>query len=571
MSAIPAALHAALQLLPTPEAAEESAPTEAVPRSNFQPVGNPFLQRFALHRMLGAFVAATGVLEAKRGASYHAWLHRLRLLDRLPGSWSVESVVDTLPVIGSRPVAPCPDLPPGVTGPWPQRPVLAPGLYSPVMNLSREEEQRHLSFNVLRYLGQATTTLPRAVWKASARARLAEMNDVTFASLLQDTTYAQYICKGLDPKDLHPFRHLLRRPASEYYKVDFELFAEMQTIDPEMPQTGSVTLLERDSTGRFWPLAIQLGDRVIEPQHGPAWELARYFVLQHAATQTVVVWHPRLHFPCDAVHAITLSLLPDGHPIKRLMLPHTPLTLGLHQAVMHNHRSVFHNNQREIFAPMAYTTKAIRDAAAKGRAGIAGNRGYPEYRWGDDLLGDHVSYGHYRREWAAAFFRLCEGALAQVSSHDRAVAAWADHISAFVPGFPDSSVIFQGDTLAQAVSTWMRGVTAFHTADHYSYGRIPMKWSPLRVRAPLPHPDQTERVPVGRLVSREDRLRQVLAHELFFRPTVIYRLSEVQYDVEGGRAQHSVDRFFEEVAAIDAEWSTSSFPTSDQIGASIHY
>ena len=200
--------------------------------------------------------------------------------------------------------------------------------------------------------------------------------------------------------------------------------------------------------------------------------IARYFVLQHAATQTILVWHPRLHFPCDAVHAITLSMLPDGHPIKQLVLPHTPLTLGLHQAVIHNQRSVFHNNQRELFTPMAYTTRAIHEAAARGRRGVPGNRGYPEYRWGEDMVGEHVRYGHYRREWADAFFLLCQGVLAGVSPSDRAVSAWADHIAAFVPGFPDSSVIFQGDTLARAVSTWMRGVTVFHTADHYNYARI---------------------------------------------------------------------------------------------------
>ncbi|MEO0602797.1 MAG: hypothetical protein AAF211_15245, partial [Myxococcota bacterium] len=150
-------------------------------------------------------------------------------------------------------------------------------------------------------------------------------------------------------------------------------------------------------------------------------------------------------------------------------------------------------------------------------------------------------------------------------------ARWADHIAEFVPGFPDGSVIMKGDHLVRAVSTWMRGVTVFHTADHYSFSRIPLKWSPLRVRAPLPHPGMTERVRPRDLITREDRLRQVMAHELFFRELVIYRLSDVRYEVAGGRARAAVRRFWKDVDRIDARWKDSAYPTSREIGASIHY
>lgn len=184
MSAIPAKFHAALLQIGNPlervrTAREAKAPAPAPMQR--QPVGNPFLRRFALHRALGLFMASTGLMEARQGAGYHRVLHRLRLLDRLPASWDPEPLVEALPLQGSRPVPPSPDLPDGIEGPWPQTPVLDPGLYPPVMNLPRDEELRHLSFNVLRYLGQATTTLPRAMWLAAKRRRIADLDDAEFA------------------------------------------------------------------------------------------------------------------------------------------------------------------------------------------------------------------------------------------------------------------------------------------------------------------------------------------------------------------------------------------------------
>ena len=252
------------------------------------------------------------------------------------------------------------------------------------------------------------------------------------------------------------------------------------------------------------------------------------------------------------------------------MLPHTPLTLGLHQAVIHNQRSVFHNNQRELFTPFAYTTEAIHAAAARARRGIAGNRGYPAYRWGQDHVDERLPYGRYRRGWADAFYRLCEGVLADVSPLDGHVAAWADHIAAFVPGFPDGSSIFHGDNLVGAVSTWMRGVSAFHTADHHSFAQMPLTYVPFRVRTPMPRRGMGT-VPRHRLLTCEDRLRHVLAHELFFRPVVVYRMADVRYDVLPGGPQRAVRRFWRNVRALDERWAGQGFPTSREIGASIHY
>lgn len=535
-----------------------------------QPVGNAFLAQFGGLRALGALLAAGRMMEANEQPHYHHWLKEWGVLDRLPRDWDQDALLERLPWGAGSVDAPAPRLPFGVKGPWPQEPVLGSSFYKPVLNISREEEFNHLKYNVLRYLGQATTTLPRAVLEALSKPRVEPMRDQDLEFLLQDTAMGQFIVQGLDPADVQAFSHLLERDPESYYKVDFSIVGGLEKLDEAFLVEPSVVLMDRDPQGRFKLKAIQVGQEVLEPSHTHAWELARYCVMQNAAQLMVTIWHPRLHFPCDSVHAITLSVLPDGHPIKNLILPHTPLTLGLHKAVIHHRRSVLHNNQREIYTPFPCTTQGIHAGVERGREGVPGNRSFPAYRWGEDLPGLHVPYGHYRQQWADAFFDLCRGVLADITPQDRHVAAWADHIADFVPGFPDSSAIFEGDTLAEAVSTWMRNVTVFHTADHHSYSNIPLQWAPLRLRHPSPHP-QMGRVDLDALVSREDYLRHVLANELFFKPTVVFRLSEVQYKVAPGAPQQAVDHFWQEVARLDERWADSHFPTSDQIGASIHY
>jgi hypothetical protein len=533
-------------------------------------VGNAFLADFGGLRALGAFLAAGRMMEASPNPRYHQWLKQWGVLDRLPAEWGQASLLERLPWGPGSVDAPGPELPFGVKGPWPQAPVLSEQFYRPVLNISREEELNHLKYNVLRYVGQAATTVPRAVLEALSAPRLRPMGDLDLESMLQDTALGQFIVQGLDPHDVQSFGHLLERDPQSYYKADFSILGGLEKLGEQFLTEPSVVLLDRDAQGRFKLKAIKVGEQVLEPHHTHAWELARYCVMQGAAQLIITVWHPRVHFPCDAVHAISLSVLPDGHPIKALMLPHTPLTLGLHKAVIHHRRSVLHNNQREIYTPFPCTTAGIHEGVRRGREGVPGNRSFPAYRWGEDLPGLHVPYGHYRQQWADAFFDLCAGVLAEVSPRDKHVAAWADHIAENVPGFPDASAIFQGDNLALAVSTWMRNVSVFHTADHFSYARVPLQWVPLRLRAQAPRPDMG---PLDRdaLVTREDYLRQVMATELFFKPTVVFRLSDVKYEVAPGAPARAVERFWGEVARLDARWGGGHFPTSHQVGASIHY
>src|SRR4051812_26213642 len=96
--------------------------------------------------------------------------------------------------------------------------------------------------------------------------------------------------------------------------------AGVETL-PGVHVAATVTLLERTAAG-IVPLGIRAGDRLYTPAHGDAWELAKYCVLQACAVQLLFLRHPRTHFPYDAIAALTQSVLPAGHRLRRLLAPH---------------------------------------------------------------------------------------------------------------------------------------------------------------------------------------------------------------------------------------------------------
>jgi hypothetical protein len=84
----------------------------------------------------------------------------------------------------------------------------------------------------------------------------------------------------------------------------------------------TVSLFSRDASGRLMPLAIRVRDLLLTPEDGEAWELAKYFVLQGAVHELVLVVHPRVHLPMDTVNAISRTALPRTHLLARLLEPH---------------------------------------------------------------------------------------------------------------------------------------------------------------------------------------------------------------------------------------------------------
>src|SRR5690606_29687005 len=107
------------------------------------------------------------------------------------------------------------------------------------------------------------------------------------------------------------------------------------------------------------------------------------------------------------------------------------------------------------YTPFPLTTEGIHACVKVGLHGIAGNSAYPRYRFGPALLGEHTTYGRYRRDWYEVYRRFAANVLARVPDDDPDVRRWADHIAAWVPGFPSGREIAAGGALAEVVASFI--------------------------------------------------------------------------------------------------------------------
>lgn len=540
------------------------------PRSAGRPprVG-PSPREQSLDRALGALVHTLKVGPAVRAPVLHDMLHRLGVLQRHPDEWEQSALYERLPWGGERMEAPAPRVPPGLDGPWPQPAELDPALYPAVLNLAASEVRDHLAHNVARYLGQIVRLTPAAAWRSLKGPRLVPIDDDRLGALLTETSIGQFVSTDLDDDDRARFHRFLTDGEAEHAKADFS-FAPAEDALPGVHVAGTVTLFRRQGA-RWRVVAIAMGDRVFGPEDGLSWELARYFVIQGAHTRLVLTDHPRLHFATDVINAITRSILPAGHRLYALIEPHTVFTAGLNEAVIHHRRSVLLNSQREIYAPLAYTIEGIIKLVAAGRNGVPGSRAYTPYRFGEEFCGDHVPYGRYRRDWLDAYQRFAGAIVREIPPDDPHVLAWAEHIAAWLPGFPGPAEIGRGDSLARAVARYICCVSVFHSGDHHAYSAIPLSEIPWRLRVPPPSDAAPAELDLDRLVSPEDYFRHRLCHAMFFVPVIRRPLSAVRYRFRDAGALTAARELQRDTAAIDARWSGSGFPRSTEIACSVHY
>ncbi len=398
---------------------------------------------------------------------------------------------------------------------------------------------------------------------------MVSVDDGELARILTETSLAQFLEPTLDERDRHDFASLLEKAdPTRFAKVDCAPIVPDRTY-PGVYMAPTVTLLEREARG-YRPVAIRVGERVVRPDDGADWTLAKLFALQNMHVLMTIVMHPRLHLPLDVVNAVSQTLLPRGHVLSKLLAPHLRFTLGLHRALVYHRRSIFHNSQRELYGAYPFDALGIRRAFEIGMRGVPGNSAYPPYRYDAVLRDNGTPYARYRRDWFEAIFELVSAVCDEVPGDDPVVRRWADRIHAWLPSFPDGGRIFEPGELARAVSIFIATVSVFHTADHHSYANIDIRKMPFRLRVPPPSAEPT-RFTSEALVSREDFLRHQLCHAMFFAPVIITRLSDVRYRVGRPAGRAAEQRFRDRMCALDTKWEGRGFPASHQIASSLQY
>ena len=252
-------------------------------------------------------------------------------------------------------------VPPGIENMWPRPCPRLPGEMPPaVFGVPQSEYLEFCSKIVTRYVRSCTLGIPEAL-RVATRHAVAPMDDRELARIVWETPFSRLLVPTLDPVDLTRFGSAVARAErlGRPQKLDFSHLAR-QTALPGVTLAPTVGLFAAREDG-LTVVAISLGERVFGPSDGEPWARARYFLLQGCSLALVAGIHSTLHFPMDSVIAVTRELLPEGHPIARVVEAHAYLQLPLNYGVRWNPRSVAANNQAEIYTPFPTRERAISE------------------------------------------------------------------------------------------------------------------------------------------------------------------------------------------------------------------
>ncbi len=498
-------------------------------------------------------------------SSLYDLLFAVGVMDSPPPAHVDPPELDPMPWGGREYAAAPPTPPPGFDCMWPQAPAVHPEFPTAVLNVSAEESRHHLYKNAARYLGQALALVPRAVLRCWFNDPLAPLDAERFDAIISETCFAQYLSDVVDEDDLAS----VGSPSEQVFVIDAVPVYEVPTFDG-LYVTRCRVFFVRGEGDRFAVRAVRIGDQVFRPDDGPDWSLSLYHALMGVNYHLLAGQHGMLHFPYDAINAVTQSLVPRGHILYQILRPFTRYTLGINKAVLNHRRSVYHNSQREIYSPFAMRSSVIRAVTALGYNGVEGDPYHRPYCFGQRRMVPSA-YKRFLDDWESAIGELVSTVVAGIPKGDPYVRAWADALAGHVPGFPDGEAIFAGDALARAVTSYIFTVTVHHAGDHHSYATIPVEESPLRLR--VPPPDRRTPRPWRRadLQTREDYFRHQLARPMYFAPVNMETIDQVVFGFQSREYKDAVRLFRARMVEIDGRWAGSRFPSSREIACSIQY
>ncbi|MFK7985685.1 MAG: hypothetical protein AB8I08_06605 [Sandaracinaceae bacterium] len=444
-------------------------------------------------------------------------------------------------------------------GPWPQP---APTFFedaAPAVLHVPEDVQKDWNKHVgWRYTRQVLfDTLPTWIW-AQFNPGVVEVSDTRFCQILCDGIFSKFLTekKRFDAPDIALFRDYLdTAPDHVWFKSDFRPMRHVKS-EKDSATAPSVVLFKSVGTYAYEVVAIAVDDKVFDPSHGGAWTLAKYFALQGAGVITTLLMHPKLHFPSNSVDAITRTRLPPGGTLAKLLRPHFRLALAVNHAVLYGEQTVLKPGR--LYAPYPGTLEEHARVVATLWRGLpfnddpkTPNQAYPKYRLERKPPEIHSAYGdflgHYHRT-LLGFIR--EVATDIVSAKTNPVSRWADHCAQWLPGFPDSSEVYRGDALAEALTSIVLDVAVAHSADHYIYGQVNEREVPFRLHSKLPDHANQEEPDLKTLVNSGDNFNYRMCTKMFFKPYVIERLADVDYGFKNKRLREANKKFRRDLVAL---------------------
>jgi hypothetical protein len=336
--------------------------------------------------------------------------------------------------------------------------------------------------------------------------------------------------------------------------------------------TPCIALVSKDNQGQFNAEAIWINEKVFTPKDGDAWDLSKYHVLSVGISEMMFSEHPMVHFPMDAVNAITRSVLPTDHIIHKLMYPHMHLQLPLNYGVLNQHRSVLYNNQKEIYSPYSHQDKTeIFELLGKRYQGeLAYGKGTEKYSYPMSEREEHTDVDKFLNEYYRVIFDFVSQAITDVVRRDLIVSKWAKEVSSKINGFPNEVTIWHGDNLARAITGFIWNCGIVHSLDHHSVGELPSDKVPFRVRV-APPIDSNVKLDRKQIMNKSDMSRQRIATDMFVHDHPVSRFIDVDYQFESEELQQLDRDFKNALRETEQNLSVECFMKLDEFAASIQY
>ncbi len=416
---------------------------------------------------------------------------------------------------------------------------------------------------------------PIAYLRGWLKPGLEVVDDKEFVDMITNSMLSKFVKNIFDSKDREIFGEVLNE--DNIWICDFEPVRVVKTFEG-IYASASKTLLKKEGS-HFKVIVIYIDETrsLFYPHDGDQWDLAKYFVLQGGALCSTLVVHPLLHFPMDAVNAITKTALPKDNIIFQLLYPHLRFTLYLEKAVLTFKSSLLMSKWWMPYAPYPGPYEGLRDLLVEGYEGIPHNFSYPPFEFQFEPEFIEGKYGEFHQAYFTVFRKFVSEVLVDLTDTETYyIEKWGDYCSAWVPKFPKGKELVRDrELLISTVAYFLFDVSVGHTVDHYNFGRMDIRKIPMRLRQAPPKKGESLKLDRSKLTKFWDFGKYEIARRLFFAATTKTALIQTEYDFgrRNDRLQDKVKQFKEDLINVDRKLGKdhARFTPIDEIAASIQF
>lgn len=456
-------------------------------------------------------------------------------------------------------------------GPWPQPSPGHPfGVCSAVIHLPWQEQWDWNLEVGLRYARNLMFDWPEAL-KVAQTTTLEPVSEAECAKFFEQSLFAKMLNPKLDEPDKVVFEKFLQgNQKGQFLKVDLAPVKFVQTYKG-MYASPSVGLFNRPNKNSPLDLiAIYVNEKVFTKKDGASWELAKHYLIQGASIVGTLLTHPLLHFPFDAINAITKTALPKNHILHKLLIPHCRFTLPLENAVLQSDSSILKNWRGQVYGCYPGPSEGLYDQFMAGYRGLVDNSSYPGYEFPLTPPKVYSKYGDLQDAYFEVIHNYVKDVMSYLPEDDIYVEQWTNYVCQFTPGIQNAEQLIKSGQVTNLVAMFIWDVSVAHSLDHETFGNLPLNKVSMRLRVPPPtgNAEEDSQTP---LVKPIDTFKFEMAMKMFYRPTNVTYLKDVNYNFADNRLIALNNEFLENLRRVDAEVEGYRYIDLDCIAASVQY